>query len=202
MLPTRTMDQLLPLASFAFVTSITPGPNNLMLAASGLGFGMRRSIPPLLGVSAGFAALILCCGLGVGVMLSGLPAAALVLKVAGTAYLGYLAWSVRSAAVAGDGPTLPRPWSFAAAAAFQFANPKAWIMALTCTSMFLPELGPGWMGLALLCLVACAVNLPCVATWALAGSSLRRTLTDPRWQKRCTTMLAALTVYAAAAIWI
>jgi threonine/homoserine/homoserine lactone efflux protein len=196
------MEQLLPLASFAFVSSITPGPNNLMLAASGLGFGLKRSIPHLLGVSVGFAALLLFCGLGVGAVLMELPSAALALKVAGTGYLAYLAWTMRGNTVSTGTRAGARPWSFAAAAAFQFANPKAWIMALTCASVFLPGLGTGWMALALLCLVACAINLPCVATWALLGSSIRDTLNDARWQRRFNAIIVGLTLYAATAIWI
>jgi threonine/homoserine/homoserine lactone efflux protein len=196
------MEQLLPLASFAFVSSITPGPNNLMLAASGIGFGMKRSIPHLLGVSAGFAALLVVCGIGVGAVLMELPSAAVVLKMAGTGYLGYLAWTLRSNGVAGTTEAGARPWSFAAAAAFQFANPKAWIMALTCVSVFLPALGTGWTALGVLCLVACAINLPCVTTWALAGSAIRTVLHDARWQRGFSTLVVALTLYAAVALWI
>ena len=134
----------------------------LMLAASGVGFGLRRTVPHMLGVCAGFAVLVLTCGLGVGALIMQSPTAATALKVAGSGYLVFLAWTLRGNAVgagsadadAGRAAGRPaRPMSFAAAAAFQFANPKAWLMGVTAASAFLPALGGDWRALALLCLV-------------------------------------------------
>ena len=196
------MESLLPLASFAFVASITPGPNNVMLAASGIGFGMRRTLPHMLGVSVGFALLLAVCGLGVGALVMEVPAATLSLKIAGSAYLVYLAWTLRGNLGVGADAARSRPMSFAAAAAFQFANPKAWVMAVTCASVFLPDLGSGWQALALLCLVATLVNLPCITTWALIGSGIRNVLGDPLWRRRFSALIVVLTLYAALAIWL
>lgn len=196
------MESLLALAGFTFVASITPGPNNLMLAASGVGFGLRRTIPHMLGVVAGFAVLVAACGLGVGALLVSTPAAATALKVVGSAYLLYLAWMLRGNLGAGTDGGRARPMSFAAAAAFQFANPKAWLMGVTAASAFLPGLGGDWQALALLCLVVCGVNFPCVTSWAVLGSTIRSRLDDPRWQRRFGGVMVMLTLYAAAAIWI
>lgn len=196
------MDALLPLTTFLFVASITPGPNNLMLAASGAGFGFRRTVPHMLGVSAGFALLLLACGLGIGALLTRNAAAATAIKLAGTAYLLYLAWMLRGGLTADGSDTEGRPMSFLGALAFQFANPKAWLMGVTGTSLFLADLGGGFAELALLCLVGCAVNLPCITTWAVLGSAIRGMLRDTRWQRRVSGTMVALTLYAATAIWI
>jgi threonine/homoserine/homoserine lactone efflux protein len=133
------MELLLPLVSFAFVSSITPGPNNLMLSASGVVFGFNRTLPHLLGVAAGFTLLLVVCASGIGTLLVGLPAAALALKVCGTVYLLYLAWSYRNALAPQARQTTARPMKFAEAVAFQFVNPKAWIMGLTAASVFVPS---------------------------------------------------------------
>lgn len=204
------METLLALASFTFVASITPGPNNLMLAASGVGFGLRRTVPHMLGVCAGFALLVLTCGLGIGALIMQSPAAATALKIAGSGYLVFLAWTLRGNVV---GPTpagaegtgqagRARPMSFAGAAAFQFANPKAWLMGVTAASAFLPALGGDWRALALLCLVVTLVNAPCITSWAVLGSTIRAQLENPVWQRRFSGVMVVLTLYAALSIWL
>lgn len=196
------MEALLALASFTFVASITPGPNNLMLAASGVGFGLRRTVPHMLGVCAGFAVLVLACGLGIGALLMQSPAVAVGLKLLGSGYLLYLAWRLRGAMNPDGGASRARPMSFTAAAAFQFANPKAWLMGVTAAAVFLPGLGSDWQALALLCLVVCTVNFPCVTSWAVMGASLRARLQDPVWRHRFSGLMIILTLYAAASIWL
>jgi threonine/homoserine/homoserine lactone efflux protein len=196
------MESLLALASFIFVGSITPGPNNLMLAASGVGFGLKRTIPHMLGVCVGFFVLVLACGLGIGALLMQTPTAATALKVAGSGYLVYLAWMLRGNFAAEAGGTRTRPMSFSAAVAFQFANPKAWLMGVTAASAFLPSLGGDWAALGLLCLVVCTVNFPCITSWAVLGSTIRSRLNDPRWQRRFSALMVVMTLYAAAAIWL
>ena len=196
------METLLPLASFTFVASITPGPNNLMLAASGVGFGLRRTLPHMLGVCVGFLALLLVCGLGVGALLIQSPAAAAALKVAGSAYLVYLAWMLRGNFTTEAGGARSRPMSFLGALAFQFANPKAWLMGVTAVSAFLPGLGSGWTALGLLCLITCTVNFPCITSWAVLGSLIRSRLADPRWQRWFSGSMVVMTLYAATAIWL
>jgi threonine/homoserine/homoserine lactone efflux protein len=198
------METLLPLVSFTFVASITPGPNNLMLAASGVGFGLRRTIPHMLGVCVGFAMLVLVCALGVGAIVMQNPLAATALKVVGSGYLIYLAWLLRGHfdATANGPGTGARPMTFAAAAAFQFANPKAWLMAVTGAGAFLPGFGTDWAAIALFCLVITLVNAPCISSWAVLGSAIRARLHEPVWQRRFSTLMVVLTLYAAAAIWL
>lgn len=196
------MDALLALAAFTFVASITPGPNNLMLAASGVGFGLRRTLPHMFGVCVGFAVLVLVCGLGVGALITGNPTTAIALKLVGSGYLLYLAWMLRGNFSSGGGGSGGRPMSFAAAVAFQFANPKAWLMGVTGASAFLPGIGNDWLALATFCAVISAVNFPCITSWAVLGSTIRSRLNDPRWQRPFSGAMVVLTVYAAVAVWL
>lgn len=195
------MEPLLPLVSFAFVSSITPGPNNVMLSASGVAFGLRRTLPHLFGVSAGFTLLLAVCGAGVGALVAKLPQLELALKIFGTLYLSYLAWLVRNA-FAPQAPVSARPLTFAEAAAFQFVNPKAWIMGITAFSLFAPDIQSRWAAVALLCAVFSLVNLPCICTWAVLGAALKRYLAAETPRRIVGGVLVALTVYAVVAMWL
>lgn len=196
------MENLLPLALFAFVSSITPGPNNIMLTSSGILFGFMRSIPHMLGITVGFGLLLALCAAGIGALLLALPALHLGLKAAGSAYLVYLAWKLRTLAWSGTDAGSARPMSFLGAALFQFANPKAWVMAVTGAAAFLPLIEPAWLAIAVFCIVFCAVNLPCIATWAGTGAVLRRYLGQPRWRRLFCGLMMAATLYSALAIWL
>lgn len=196
------MEVLLPLATFAFVTSITPGPNNIMLTSSGVWFGFVRSIPHMLGITFGFAVLLAICAAGIGSLVVAVPAVHVLLKSAGSAYLLYLAWKLRSMHFSQDERSHVKPMSFVGAALFQFANPKAWVMAITGASAFLPLIEPVWLAIAIYCLVFSVVNLPCVSVWAGAGAVLRRYLTQPLWRTVFSAVMVLLTIYSAVAIWL
>ncbi|HZH04434.1 MAG TPA: LysE family translocator [Myxococcaceae bacterium] len=174
-----TLDTLLALASFAFVSSITPGPNNLMLMASGTNFGFMRTVPHLMGVALGFVLMLVLVGAGVATVFEAVPGAANALKVASVLYLLYLAWKVATAQPPSGNPTSARPLTFLQAAAFQWVNPKAWTMALTAAAVYVPEEGSGF-ALLVVALVFGAVNLPSVTIWALVGVRMRRLLDRPR----------------------
>lgn len=196
------MEPLVPLAVFAFVSSITPGPNNIMLTSSGLIFGFVRSIPHMLGITFGFGVMLALCAVGIGSLIVAMPALHVVLKIVGSAYLLYLAWKLRSMGFSQEERHDARPMSFAGAAVFQFVNPKAWVMAVTGVSAFLPVVQPAWFAIALFCLVFCAINLPCVGVWAGAGAALRRYLSQPKWQRLFCAVMVVLTIYSAVAIWL
>jgi threonine/homoserine/homoserine lactone efflux protein len=196
------MEPLLPLASFAFVSSITPGPNNMMLSASGIAFGLRRTVPHLCGVWVGFAALVALCGSGVGAVIVRFPALALALKAAGTVYLLYLAWTMRNALEPRPQGPAARPLNFIEGVAFQFVNPKGWVMAVTAASVFVPDVEPRWRAVALMCAVFAAINLPCVGSWAVIGAALKGWLANPRRRKICSAAVVVLTVYAVVAMWM
>eukprot|EP01032_Pedospumella_encystans_P037887 gene37887-42912_t len=128
-------DTLLALVLFALATSITPGPNNMMLFASGVNFGFRRTIPHMLGIGAGFLSLLIGVGLGLGAVLHAYPPAFIALKVAGGLYLLWIAWKIGSSRSMGEGEAKGRPMTFLGAAAFQWVNPKAWVMAVTAMAV-------------------------------------------------------------------
>jgi threonine/homoserine/homoserine lactone efflux protein len=96
----------------------------------------------------------------------------------------------------------PRPFAFVEAVFFQFANPKAWVMALTTVSVFLPAFGGAWLGLAIVCAAFVLVNIPCILTWVLVGVSARRHLASGRWRTAFSTAIVVMMLYTVAAIWI
>lgn len=130
------MDTFLWLVLFAFVTSITPGPNNLMLLASGVNFGFVRTIPHMLGIAVGFGSLLVGVGLGLGALLAAWPALAILLKVAGGSYLIYLAWRIARSRAMGSSGSTAQPLTLFQAAAFQWVNPKAWMMSITAMALY------------------------------------------------------------------
>jgi threonine/homoserine/homoserine lactone efflux protein len=138
------VDTLIALVLFSFVSSITPGPNNLMLMASGTNFGLTRSVPHLLGVSIGFVVMLLLVGAGVAAIFEAVPGAALALKVGSVLYLLYLAYRIATARLPGQDNDrgVARPFTFLQAAAFQWINPKAWTMALTAVAVYVPHSRP------------------------------------------------------------
>jgi threonine/homoserine/homoserine lactone efflux protein len=196
------MESLLPLVSFAFVASITPGPNNLLLAASGVAFGWRRTLPHLLGIPVGFSALIAISGLGVGTLVTTVPAAGFALKFFGSAYLLYLAWIMRSAFAGGaNEKSAARPIRFHEAALFQFANAKAWIMALSAVSIFVPDFVNPWVGLITVWACFVLVTLPCAFTWVTLGVAARKTLVNTRFRSLFSSLMVLLMIYTVASIW-
>ena len=167
---------LLALVAFAFVSSVTPGPNNVMLMASGANFGLRRTLPHMLGVALGFGLMVALLGLGVDRLIAGSPQLALAMKWVSMAYMLWLAWKIAHASgPIGKGDVAARPMSFLAACAFQWINPKAWMMGLGALSAY--SAGAG--GALMVALIFTLVNLPSVAIWAAMGQGLRGVLQQP-----------------------
>ena len=165
-------DLLLALAGFAAITLVTPGPNNMMLMASGVNFGYRPTIPHLLGITAGFGLMVVLVGF------ERVPALETGLKAVSVAFLLWLAWKIAHAAAPGSAarPTT-RPISFFQASAFQWVNPKAWAMALTSIAAYAPD-----RSLAAVVVVAAMfafLNLFTGSLWMLIGREVRRLLATP-----------------------
>ena len=173
-----TPQLLAALALFAFVSSITPGPNNTMLMASGANFGFRASVPHLAGVALGFFVLVLAVGLGLGRVFAAWPQLHEVLAVAGGAYMLWLAWKIATATGIAGAEAGGRPQTFWQAAAFQWVNPKAWAMALGAVTTYAPQAHYN-ANILLVSLVFLSVNTPCVMTWTGFGVGLRRFLDRP-----------------------
>lgn len=184
---------LLALATFCFVSSITPGPNNMMLLASGANFGFRKTVPHMLGVSLGFAAMVFAVGVGLGAAINAYPMLYDVLRVVAVVYMLWLAWRIATASGIGDASSGARPMSFLEAAAFQWINPKAWAMALGATAAFVAP-DQFLIGALVVAGVFALVNLPCIASWAGFGVVLRRFLDSPRALRAFNVTMALLLV--------
>lgn len=188
----------LALAGFAFATSITPGPNNLMLMASGANFGLRRTLPHMLGVSLGHMFLMVMVGLGLVRLFDLWPVLHAALKVAGTAYLLLLAWKIARSAAPSGGEVEGKPLTFLEAAAFQWVNPKGWFMAVTALSVYAPAQSFG--GVVAVAAIFAAINLPSVWLWVALGQAVRRWLTSPRRLRAFNWTMAGLLVASLAVI--
>jgi len=212
------VDAILAFALFAFVTSITPGPNNLMLLASGVNYGLRRSVPHILGIGIGFTVMVLAVGLGLAEVFDRLPWMYSVLRWVGAGYLLYLAWSIANSGPppgelsarevgagvgagvgastgsrTGDTAARSAPMSFWSAAAFQWVNPKAWVMAVGAFSTYVPA-HPSTLVVLGVALLFGVINIPSVGTWALSGAALRQALQVERTRRLFNFGMAALLV--------
>lgn len=169
-----------PFATYSFVMSITPGPNNVMLTASGATYGFRRTLPHLFGVTVGHTAQTLAVCAGLGAIFLSWPGLQTALQWIGAAYLVYMGWRLLGSGSSDpNSATRARPITFLEAAAFQLLNPKAWVMSLTTASLFMPQNVSLLAGCAYVAGMMLAINWPCVALWALFGSSLRAQLAKP-----------------------
>lgn len=181
------------LAAFSFASSITPGPNNLMLMASGANYGFRRTIPHMLGVGIGFVFMVVMVGVGLVQVFNTIPASYTALKVISVVYLLYLAAKIATAAPPAEGASAQgKPFTFLQAAAFQWVNPKAWTMALTSVAVYAPS--QSLVAVGLVALVFGAINLPCVSAWTVLGEQLRHLLAEPRRLRVFNWVMASLLV--------
>ncbi len=188
-----SFDLLLALTLFAFVSSITPGPNNLMLMASGANFGFRRTIPHMLGVGIGFTVMIVLVGVGLVQIFDLYPISHQILKVVSVIYLLWLAWKIANAAAPeGDVQSESSPITFIQAALFQWVNPKAWTMALTAISAYTPT--QTLTSVLLVALVFGIVNLPNVSVWTVLGEQMARFLTSAARLRAFNWLMAILLV--------
>jgi len=189
-------DLLLALATYAFVTSVTPGPNNVMLLASGVNFGFRRTIPHMLGVVIGFSVMVAMVGLGLVGLFLGWPPARQILQVVSVAYMLWLAWRIANAAPPDHAARPARPFGFLLAAGFQWVNPKAWVMAVGAVALYAP--GQDTWAVLVVAAVFAAVNTPSAALWTGMGGALRHWLESPprrRFFNRTMALLLVLSLY-------
>ncbi len=168
---------LTALMIFAFVSSITPGPNNLMLMSSGANFGFRRTIPHMLGVGLGFVFMVVMVGVGLMQLFDIYPPSYQILKIISVTYLLYLSFKMATAVDPIDNSNVrSTPFSFVQAVLFQWINPKAWTMALTAISVYAPS--RSFVSVAIVAGIFGLINLPSVSVWTVMGQQLRRILTS------------------------
>lgn len=173
-------DLLGALVVFSAVTTITPGPNNVMLMTSGLNHGFARSLPHQMGVVFGFTFMVALVGLGLGAVFTAYPTLYVVLKYVGAAYLLYLAWAIATSGPMEDAQgSTGRPMTFIEAALFQWVNPKGWVMAVGAMSAYAGVATFPWNVVIITALFG-LVGVPSCGAWVLFGSALRRVLTNAK----------------------
>ena len=195
------MNELVALVAFAFVGSVSPGPNNTVLWASGMGFGFRRTVPHVLGTALGIGVLVLGVAAGIGALLDAVPAAELALKLVGSAYLLYVAYLVLGSGAVGRAD-VSRPLGVWQAIVFQCVNPKAWIFAIAAVSTFLPPALHRLAGVFVLAGTLMVVVVGSSSIWAAGGAMLGRVVDDERARRVVSVALAVLLVASVALIWI
>jgi threonine/homoserine/homoserine lactone efflux protein len=184
---------LYALMVFCFVSAITPGPNNLMLLASGVNFGFQRTIPHMMGVDLGFALMVGLVGIGLDIVFSRFPALLPTMRYAGAAYMLWLAVRLALAGPIGNAEQRGNPLSFLTAAAFQWINPKAWAIAVSALTAY--AVSENYTrSVAIVALVFGLVTAPCIALWVLFGTAMRRVLSNPRFVRPFNIAMAALLI--------
>ncbi|OUS25381.1 hypothetical protein A9Q98_12490 [Thalassotalea sp. 42_200_T64] len=182
---------LMALVAFAFVSSITPGPNNLMLMSSGANFGFQRTIPHMLGVGLGFTLMVMLVGIGLIQLFDLYPVSYTILKIFSVLYLLYLAYKIATATSPdSNSNNNATPITFIQAVLFQWVNPKAWTMALTAISVYSPE--RSFESIAIVAAIFGAINLPSVSVWTILGQQLRRLLSNSRQLRIFNVTMASL----------
>jgi threonine/homoserine/homoserine lactone efflux protein len=195
------MEWLVPLVAFSAISAGTPGPNNLLLWASGAQFGVRRTLPHVLGTSLGIGLMALGVAAGLGALVAAVPEVAFAMKVAGSAYLLWLAWQIAGASALAP-VAVARPLDVVQAAPFQAINPKGWIFALGAMATFRPTTLPIVTGSLLVAAVMMAVILPTAGVWAAAGGLIGRLLQGARTRRAVSIVLAVLLAASVIYVWL
>ncbi|WP_299265004.1 LysE family translocator [uncultured Psychrosphaera sp.] len=186
-----TLDIIMALMLFAFASSISPGPNNLMLMSSGANFGFRKTLPHMFGVGFGFTLMVALVGIGIMQVFDLYPASYLILKWCSVIYLGYLSYKVATAAQPeNSNSNNVKPFSFIQAVLFQWVNPKAWTMALTAIGIYAPE--RDITSVMIVALVFGAVNLPSISVWVVLGLKIQKMLSSVKRLRMFNAVMATL----------
>lgn len=188
------METFLPLLGFVVASTVTPGPNNLMVLVSGANFGLKRTMPHVVGIAVGFPVMIVAVGLGLGAAFEAFPALGIVLKYVAFAYLLYLAWRIGQAGRPDLDGERARPLTVIEAAAFQWVNPKAWALVFGGMALFTSAAGDRVTETITIALLFGLVCLPNGVVWCLFGRAIARFLADDVWRRRFNVAMAVLLV--------
>lgn len=188
------MEFLIAIFIFAASTSITPGPNNIMIMASGVNFGIRKSFPHFFGICIGFPVMVVLVGFGFGFVFDRYPMVHEVIKIVGIVYLLYLSWLIANAAPNSLDAIKTKPITFWQAFVFQWVNPKAWIMATGAVAAYTSTASDIYVQVLFIALVFLLVSFPCLGSWLFFGVWLKRFLKDPLHQKIFNWCMASLLV--------
>jgi len=188
------MEFYLAIILFAASTSVTPGPNNIMIMTSGLNYGVRGSIPHLLGICFGFPAMVIMVGLGFSVVFEMYPMFHEVIKIIGVGYLVFLAWLIASSSPSLLEVENSKPLNFTQAALFQWINPKAWVIATGAVSAYTSVSSDIFSQVIIIALTFFIVAFPCVGIWLFFGVGLKKYLNSPKHQKIFNISMALLLI--------
>jgi threonine/homoserine/homoserine lactone efflux protein len=182
--------------NFAFVSSITPGPNNFMLLASGVNHGLKASARHITGIALGFGTMIIAVGLGLHIVFDQYPFLGVLMKWIGVVYLLYLTWGIATAAAPSDDSSkTKKPMTIWGAASFQIVNVKAWIMAIGAFSTYIPANSPPET-VFLVTAIFILINVPSCISWTIFGSSMRQYLLIDKYRRLFNFTMAALLLYS------
>lgn len=188
------MDYLISIMLFAISTSITPGPNNIMVMTSSLNYGAKKSLPLLSGICVGFALMLLLVGLGMGELFNLFPALSLIIKCIGTIYLLYLAWLIVNSGSVSSNIQKAKPLGFFKGAIFQWVNAKAWVVAIGAIAAFTSSGEENLIQNLTISLAFLVFSFPCVGVWLLFGSLLREKLQNQQHLKLFNVVMSLLLV--------
>jgi threonine/homoserine/homoserine lactone efflux protein len=190
----QTFPLTLILASIPFMTSmgITPGPNNVLVASSGVNFGFRATVPHIMGITFGYPVMLLIVGLGLAKIFIALPLIHQVLKYLSIAYLLFLAWSIARSAAVSEARKIYKPMTFVQGAAFQWVNVKGWVAALSAVTTYTAVDSTLPLQIVALAMLAFVITLVSVSSWTIFGSVLRRFLHTERRRRWFNYSMAAL----------
>jgi len=188
------MDLFLSVLLFAASTTVTPGPNNVMIMTSGLNHGIRKSLPHLLGISIGFPIMLLLIGIGAGTLFEAIPIIHEIIKITGVLYLIYLSWLIATSPTSAMEGKASNPLSFFQAVLFQWVNPKAWVVAIGAVSAYTSLSSHFYKEVMMIAIIFFFVAIPSLSTWLFFGVGLKRILKQPFYQKAFNILMALLLV--------
>ena len=197
----RVVEQLAALVAFSIISAGTPGPNNILLWASGSAFGFRRTLPHVVGTAVGIGGLTLAVAAGLGAIITTVPGVSLAMKIAGSLYLLYLAWQVAGASALQD-RSMAKPLGVRQAAAFQVINPKSWIFALGAVTTFRPTTFPMVTGTLLVTITMILVIIPTASLWAAGGGAISRLIQDDHVRRALNLALALILAATVVSVWL
>ena len=195
-----TWELIVTISVYYFVMYATPGPNNSILAASGIKFGFIRSIPNIIGISSGHGIQLALVCFGLGSLFAQFPLLLEILKYIGAIYLLYLAWKMFGSLNISIAEEKSSPLKYYEAILFQFVNPKAWVICITAVSLFYPEKENLIIGTLFLVIMSTIINLPSISMWAFGGSVIRHYLSNEKLKKSVEWFLALLLLGTAISI--
>lgn len=197
-----SIEIIIAITLFALVTSITPGPNNIMLTASGANFGFKRTLPHVAGIIFGMMMLNISVGLGLGTIFTQYPFLQQILRFAGSAYLLWLAYKLLSFSNINTAQADATPFSFIQAVGFQYINPKAWIMVISANASFSVIGDSYWWSVFFITIIYAMVGTPSIMLWAGLGQYIRRFLGQANVLRTFNIIMAGLTALCIVFIWL